>query len=324
MGGGGDGGDGDRDGRRVKRPRAIFRFSRVRCAGKGEMVARRSVEESSIDVIEGTGVDQYRKIKNIQTSQRSHRVRVGMNCRDYYGPWRCTLERAKEDLVIMHTCRGWITKKTKLLELLKEAGNGVVRRGGRKPREKRALAGKKASQGKSVRQQAKETLEMFMHSWKSFETSFLSLPPSLHHQSFSCSLPIFYWLHLFSALDSSLYAPLNSRRYCREHIRALMYKETGQKPGVMKKGSEFYTRTAEEYKKHPLGTCISGPGARAHRMRRGSEAPGPGVHIMSVHRPWAETPGLPAHGMSFHAGRKPALRGASCRPWLRTLTEARS
>ena len=133
VGGGGDGGDGDRDGRRVKRPRAIFRFSRVRCAGKGEMVARRSVEESSIGVIEGTGVDQYRKIKHIQTSQRSHRVRVGMNCRDYYGPWRCTLERAQQDLVIVHTCRGWVTKKAKLLELLKAAGNGVVRRGGRKP-----------------------------------------------------------------------------------------------------------------------------------------------------------------------------------------------
>ena len=33
----------------------------------------------------------------------------------------------------MHACRGWVTKKAKLLELLKAAGNGVVRRGGRKP-----------------------------------------------------------------------------------------------------------------------------------------------------------------------------------------------
>ena len=97
------------------------------------MLVRRSVKESSIDVLEGTGPDQYSKIKNIQTSQRGHRVRVGMNCRDYYGPWRCTLERAQEDLVIMHTCRRWVTKKAKLLELLKAAGNGVVRRGGRKP-----------------------------------------------------------------------------------------------------------------------------------------------------------------------------------------------
>ena len=44
-----------------------------------------------------------------------------------------TLERAQQDLATVHACRGWVTKKAKLLELLKAAGNGVVRRGGRKP-----------------------------------------------------------------------------------------------------------------------------------------------------------------------------------------------
>ena len=33
----------------------------------------------------------------------------------------------------MHACSGWVTQKAKLVELLKAAGNGVVRRGGRKP-----------------------------------------------------------------------------------------------------------------------------------------------------------------------------------------------
>ena len=162
-----------------ERPRAIFRFSRFGCAGKGEMLARRCGEESSIDVLEGRGADQYSKIKNIQTRQRGHRVRVGMNSRCYYGPWRCTLERAQEDLVIMHTCRGWITKKTKLLELLKEAGNGVVRRGGRKPAD-----GVPKLPVRKKRINNVEGLKKFVHSWKSVETSFLSLLPSPHLQSF--------------------------------------------------------------------------------------------------------------------------------------------
>ena len=108
-----------------------------------------------------------------------------------------------------------------------------------------------------------------------------------------------------------------------------MYNETGDMPVIIKKGSEFYKRTAKEHKKHSWGTCIPGPGARAPRPAKGFEAPGPPVHGMSFRRPWPEAPGLLALGMSFPAGRKHALRGASCRPWARTLrartrTEARS
>ena len=113
----------------MKRPRAIFRFSRFGCAGIGEMSACRSDKESSIDVLECTGLDQYSESKNIQTSAKGHRVRISLNYRICYGPLRVTLERAQQDLARVHACREWFTKKAKLLELMKAAGNGVVRRG---------------------------------------------------------------------------------------------------------------------------------------------------------------------------------------------------
>ena len=52
----------------------------------------------------------------------------------YSGPYRATLERAREDLANAHAEGGNSRKKkAKLVELLKSAGNGLRRRGGRKP-----------------------------------------------------------------------------------------------------------------------------------------------------------------------------------------------
>ena len=117
----------------MKRPRAIFRFSRFGCARIGEMLACRSGKEGPVDALEDTGLDQHSKSKHIHKHQKGYRVRVWLNGRDCVGPLRVTLERAQQDLARVHACRGWVTKKAKLLELLKAAGNGVVRRGGRKP-----------------------------------------------------------------------------------------------------------------------------------------------------------------------------------------------
>ena len=75
------------------------------------------------------GLTSTAKAKISKSIKKGYRVRVWLNGRDCVGPLRVTLERAQQDLARVHACREWFTKKAKLLELMKAAGNGVVRRG---------------------------------------------------------------------------------------------------------------------------------------------------------------------------------------------------
>ena len=105
----------------------------VMTAGIGEMFASRFGKESVVDVLEGTRLEQYSKSKHIQKTEKGFRVRLTLLCKSCYGPYRVTFERAQQDLATFHAEDGIKKKKARLLELLKAAGNGVVRRGGRKP-----------------------------------------------------------------------------------------------------------------------------------------------------------------------------------------------
>ena len=98
-----------------------------------EMFTSKFGKERVVDVLQGTRLEQYSKSKNIQKTEKGFRVRLTLLCKSCYGPYRVTFERAQQDLATFHAEDGIKKKKARLLELLKAAGNGVVRRGGRKP-----------------------------------------------------------------------------------------------------------------------------------------------------------------------------------------------